>query len=212
MNSTVVALIVAILLFFAWYLWRTAHRIDKLHRKVVAAKIALEQQFQRRATACIDLAMSQLLDPASAMMLANEAYAVIDGQDSVDVSGVSGVLSISGNATGNEMALTPVSKQREIAESELSETLRQIFPDDQSIADVQAQPIGNELFQRVAAAWYRAELTRRFYNQAVTDARNARRHWYVRVFGLAGYAQLPETCELDDAVPPAIAAAATARQ
>jgi len=192
--------IILITILAAWFLWRTAHRIDKLHRKVVAAKIALDQQLQRRAEASIDLAMSQILDPASAMMLANEAYTVLDELTPLA-------------ETDYPMSLAPISKHREIAESELTECLRQIFPDEQAIAEVRSFPtvtsssqsIGYDLLYRVTSAWYRAELARRFYNQAVADARAARRHWYVRAFRLAGHARLPETCELDDALPPELA-------
>lgn len=205
MHPIIIALIVIGILLAAWYLWRTAHRIDKLHRKVVAAKISLEQQLQRRAAVSLDLAMSQLLDPASAMMLASEAYTAIDSADPIPYPNNPEPTYLEPHYT---MALTPVSKHREIAESELSECLRQIFPDAQAVTEIRRHPAGDQLMHRLAAAWYRAELTRRFYNQAVTDARAARRHWYVKIFGLAGYAQLPETCNLDDALPPPIAAAA----
>jgi len=195
MNSFWVTLIIIIVVLLAWFLWRTATRIDKLHRKVVASRISLDQQLQRRAGASIDMAVSGLLDPASAMMIANEAYNIID-----DLGPIS--------EPEDAMNLNGLGATRELEESELSACLRQIFPDNEAIAAIRSDPIGDELVYRITAAWYRAGLVRRFHNQAVADARAARRHWWVRWFHLAGYAKVPETCELDDALTPELAAAA----
>ncbi|MDR2703830.1 MAG: hypothetical protein LBB58_05765 [Cellulomonadaceae bacterium] len=186
------------LMVLGWILWKTATRIDKLHRKVVAAKISLDQQLQRRAGAAIDLAVSGLLDPASALLIANEAYAIADSLDPIGEPEFA-------------MELKGLSMARELGESELSSCLRQVFPDETAITDIRANPIGDELMYRLVSTWYRCELVRRFHNQAVADARALRRHWWVRVFHLAGHAELPETCELDDAMSPALAAAAVVR-
>ena len=49
------------------------------------------------------------------------------------------------------------------------------------------------------------QLARRFHNDAVTDVRRVRRKRVVRSFRLAGHAELPQTFEIDDDPPPALA-------
>jgi len=195
MVSVWILVVLLVLLLFGWFLWSAATRIDKLHRKVVASRISLDKQLQRRAGASIDIAVSNLLDPASAMMLANEAYDVIDDQDQIE-------------EPEHAFDLKGFTNQRELEESELSQCLRQVFPDEDAICEIRANPIGDQLVYRIASSWYRAGLVRRFHNQAVANVRAARRQWYVRFFHLAGHAALPETCEMDDAMSPALAAAA----
>ena len=51
----------------------------------------------------------------------------------------------------------------------------------------------------------RVQLARRFHNDAVTDVRRVRRKTVVRLFRLAGHADLPATVEFDDELPPASA-------
>ena len=44
-------------------------------------------------------------------------------------------------------------------------------------------------------------MARRFHNDAVIDVRRVRRKTVVRVFRLAGHAELPATIEFDDELP-----------
>ena len=44
-------------------------------------------------------------------------------------------------------------------------------------------------------------MARRFHNDAVIDVRRVRRKTVVRVFRLAGHAELPSTIEFDDELP-----------
>jgi len=195
--SEIVLLIIVVLAIAATLLWRAAQRIDKLHRKVVAYRIALDGQLIRRAGATIDLAASQLLDPASALMLADAGYQVIDSLGApVDPAAA---INIAG-----------LGMQRELDESALSANLRMVFADPETLNAVTMNPSGQHILSALASSWYRATLARRFHNQAVTHARNSRRHWWVRAFHLAGYAPLPETLELDDAMPPELLTLATA--
>ena len=64
--------------------------------------------------------------------------------------------------------------------------------------------VGDELLGTLSAAWYRAQLARRFHNEAVAQAERVRRKWWVRLFHLAGHAPMPATVELDDAAPDAL--------
>ena len=63
---------------------------------------------------------------------------------------------------------------------------------------------GAAALQRVEGAGVRVQLARRFHNDAVTDVRRVRRKPVVRVFRLAGHADLPRTVEFDDELPPAV--------
>ncbi|MGW8566599.1 hypothetical protein [Isoptericola sp. NPDC055881] len=171
-----------------WLAWVSASRLDRLHRKVVASRIALLAQLVRRAGAAVDLASSGLLDPAGAVLVADAAFAAVEDP-------------VPSGPTGAELALDGLAPGRERAESELSSTLRSALGDDESLRELRAAPDGDALVGRLAAAWYRAQLARRFHNEAVLQAQRARRTWYVRLLRLSGHAALPRTVELDDQMP-----------
>jgi hypothetical protein len=183
----VAAAALAVLLFL---LFRRATRLDRLHRKVVATRVALEGQLVRRAIAAADLAKSGLLDPASSMLVADSAYAVIDaGDDNVPASRY-------GHLTHDGLG-----PRREALESALSATVREALDDVDDVAAIRAERSGPESLDHLAGAWYRAQLARRFHNEAVGQAQRARRHWWVRLLRLAGNAPMPLTVELDDNLP-----------
>ncbi|MCK9793487.1 hypothetical protein M1843_07000 [Isoptericola sp. 4D.3] len=186
--SELALLVVVVAAVVVWLAWISASRLDRLHRKVVASRIALQAQLARRAGAAIDLASSGLLDPAGAVLVADAAFAVVE-----DV--------VPPAPPGRELALDGLGVGRERAESELSSTLRSALGDDEFLRDLRAEPPGDELVGQLAAAWYRAQLARRFHNEAVAQARRARRTWYVRLLRLSGHAALPHTVELDDQMP-----------
>ncbi|MEU4362933.1 hypothetical protein [Promicromonospora sp. NPDC023987] len=169
--------------------WRGAYRLDRLHRKVAASRIALDAQLVRRASAAVELAASGVLDPASAVLVADAAYAA---SDVGPVTSPAAALKMDG--------LGPA---RERAESGLTGTLREAMGAPESIRALRAGPAGT-VVTALAAAWYRATLARRFHNEAVAQARRVRRLWYVRLFRLAGRAPMPRTVELDDALPHAL--------
>ncbi|MEU2201368.1 hypothetical protein [Isoptericola sp. NPDC019482] len=189
MTWSELALVVLVVAAVAvWLAWISASRLDRLHRKVVASRIALQAQLARRAGAAIDLASSGLLDPAGAVLVADAAFAVVE--DAAPPP-----------APGAELALEGLGPDRERAESELSATLRSALGDDEALAELRGAPDGDELVGQLSAAWYRAQLARRFHNEAVAQARRARRTWYVRLLRLSGHAALPRTVELDDQMP-----------
>jgi hypothetical protein len=169
--------------------WRGASRLDRLHRKVAASRIALDAQLVRRASAAVELAASGALDPASAVLVADAAYAA---SDAGPVTSPAAALKMDG-----------LGPDRERAESGLTATLREAMGAPEAVRQLRAGPAG-EVVSGLAAAWYRATLARRFHNEAVAQARRVRRLWYVRLFHLNGRAPVPRTVELDDALPQAL--------
>ena len=168
------------------FAWQGASRLDRLHRKVAASRIALDAQLVRRASAAVELAATGALDPASAVLVADAAYTASDA----------------GSVTSPAAALKTdgLGAVRERAESGLTATLREALGAPEVIRTLRAGPSG-EVVEGLAAAWYRVTLARRFHNEAVAQTRRVRRLWYVRLFRLAGRAPMPRTVELDDALP-----------
>ena len=74
---------------------------------------------------------------------------------------------------------------RAYAENDLSRALSLLPPD-----------VEPDLAAELADAGERVVLARRFYNDAVRDARALRAVWFTRMFGLAGRAALPEYFEI----------------
>jgi len=198
----VLALVVAVLV--GWLLWVAASRLDRLHRKVMASRLALEAQLVRRASAAVDLSTSGELDPVTSVLVAEAAHAVLD--DDADAGRlaetVPGLVMVPGPRP--RRLLGGMAQSRALAESDLSATLRSALEDPDDVAELRATPVGHELLGYLSAAWYRAQLARRFHNEAVAQAQRVRRTWWVRVFRLAGHAPMPLTVEIDDAWPPAL--------
>ncbi|MFB8228379.1 hypothetical protein [Cellulosimicrobium sp. NPDC055967] len=200
---TVLVLVVAALV--AWVLWVAASRLDRLHRKVMASRLALDAQLVRRASAAVDLAASGELDPASSVLVAEAAHAVLDDDDDTrrladQVPGLAGGEGAD-EGTPPRRLLGGMAESRALAESDLTATLRSALEDADDVAELRSGPVGDELLGTLSAAWYRAQLARRFHNEAVAQAQRVRRKWWVRLFHLAGHAPMPATVELDDAAP-----------
>lgn len=172
---------IVILLIVAFVVWRlsaVAGRIDRLHHRIELARASLDAQLLRRARAAEALATSGLLDPASAIVLAQAASHCrnTDLEDAVE---------------------------RGIVESELSGDLREVFVDPESVAELRAVPEGEELLTDLAASCRQVTLSRRFLNDGVQAARLLRQGRWVRWFRLAGNAPRPEMFEMDDVAPSA---------
>jgi len=60
--------------FFAWYLSYSATRLDRLHHRVETSWANLDGLLQRRAAIAIEIARSEISDPASAMLLTFAAH------------------------------------------------------------------------------------------------------------------------------------------
>ena len=171
---------IAMAALIAWYLSYNAARLDRLHARVEGALNALDAQLVRRAEATLELANSGCVDPASALILAGAA------SDSLEA-----------DADADAEHLT----SREAIESDLTQALELALGQEamRNLRDDEA--VGAPVLKRVAAANQRVQLARRFHNDAVTDVRRVRRNPVVRLFRLAGHAELPQTFEIDDELP-----------
>ncbi|GAB3082558.1 MULTISPECIES: hypothetical protein [unclassified Phycicoccus] len=184
------AVAVAVLLGIAWYLSYNAARLDRLHTRAEGALSALDAQLVRRSEATLELANSGALDPASALMLAGAASEALEAHNER-------VLEedfLEGQSFG----------QREELESDLTAALMAALSAE-VVGEIRRDDnLGALALQRVEAAGVRVQLARRFHNDAVTDVRRVRRKAVVRLFRLAGHADLPRTVEFDDELPPAV--------
>ncbi|MCB7137622.1 hypothetical protein [Cellulosimicrobium marinum] len=198
--SEIAVVVVAAVALLGWLLWVAASRLDRLHRKVMASRLALDAQLVRRASAAVDLAASGELDPATSVLVAEAAHAVLD--DDADSRRLVGSVPGLGETVEPRprRLLGGMAPSRALAESDLSATLRSAFEDPDDVLELRASG-ADELLGNLAAAWYRAQLARRFHNGAVAQALRVRAKWWVRLFRVAGHAPMPATVELDDAWP-----------
>ena len=58
-----------LLLIFIWYLTFSATRLDRLHHRVETSWANLDSLLQRRAAVALEIARSEIADPASARLL-----------------------------------------------------------------------------------------------------------------------------------------------
>jgi len=198
--SETTVVVVGVLLLLAWWLWVMASRLDRLHRKVAASRSVVQAQLLRRASAAADLAAAGVLDPVSAVLVGEAAWAALaaggDAARRVDVPAELGHLV--------DTTADPSPEDRGAVESDLSATLREVLDDPDEVAAIRSEPEGADALDALAAAWYRVHLARRFHNEAVAQTQRVRRSRRVRWLRLAGHAPEPETLELDDAWPEAL--------
>ncbi|WUI03723.1 hypothetical protein OHR68_18565 [Spirillospora sp. NBC_00431] len=154
--------------------WR-ATRLDRLHVRVETARAALDAALVRRAAAALELAASRFLDPATSLVLATAAHE----------------------------ARTADSENREFAESDLSRALRAVVDQPEFVGTLTAQGegAGEAVLDELSSSAAKVAYARRFYNDAVAQARAARRKPLIRVLPLAGRAPLPDFFEIDDDPP-----------
>ena len=68
-------LLIGLLVLIAlWYLSFSAHRLDRLHHRVETSWANLDGLLQRRAAIALELAHSELADPASSLLLTAASY------------------------------------------------------------------------------------------------------------------------------------------
>lgn len=85
--------------------------------------------------------------------------------------------------------------EREVAESQLSQTLRS------TLGPVEVEVLVQPLVQSLAQACHLTQLARRLHNDAAVAAIAVRRKRVVRWLRLAGSAPMPRTVEFDDQPP-----------
>jgi hypothetical protein len=180
-DTGAIVLVVVVIVLFGLYLSWTATRLDRLHVRLDAAKVALDAQLVRRWAATSELARSGLLDVATALILATAAREAQVADEADEEDG------------------------RESAESALTRDLRAAFDDPAQVEQLRASPQGTELLDELGAAVRRVQLARRFHNESVRAVRQLREQWLVRYFRLAGRAPDKPTFEIDDEPPATLA-------
>ena len=218
--SETAVVVIVLLALVAWLLWMSASRLDRLHRKVVASRLALDSQLVRRSAAAADLAASGALDPVSSVLLAEAAHEASVADDRggrelvVAVPDLADLVALTRQDAADHRAPSRkgvsravgsgLSDDRAQAESILSATLRTVLEDPAEVDELYESPDGTALLDALAAAWYRVQLARRFHNEAVAQAQRVRSKVVVRAVRLAGHAAMPDTVELDDSWPAAL--------
>ena len=126
--SEVTLLGAALFLAPGWSVWGGASRLDRLHRKVGASRAVLDNQLVRRASLGAELAASGLLDPVSSVLVGEAAWRAL-------VAGSAGELDGAPEVEGldPEVPLGEDHLDRDLAESELSATLRAALEDPDEV-------------------------------------------------------------------------------
>lgn len=177
-------IVVAVVALILFALTSVARRLDRLHRREGASRATLESQLVHRAEAAMALTDSHLLDPAATMIVADAAWRAavsaprLVGEESPDAA-----------------------EERGLAESELTRALRAALGDAQDQEQWATDSTSAAALEHLGTAGYRAQLARRFHNDAVVQIRRIRRTPLVRIFHLAGRAPMPQTFEMDDELP-----------
>jgi hypothetical protein len=173
----VIGVVVALALLI-FYASSTAGRLDRLHRRIDTAILTLDAQALRRSAAAQELAMSGLLDPASALLVAQAAH------DAREV--------------GDDRTMIDV--QRTQLESDVTRALQAALTAE-DVEEIRADPAGAVLLEELHAACIRAQLARRFLNDGVRACRQLRSQRLVRWMRLAGRTPWPLTSDWDDELP-----------
>jgi hypothetical protein len=90
-------ILVLLVLIIGWYLSFTATRLDRLHHRVETSWANLDVLLQKRAAVALEIAHSDIADPASSMLLTAAAYQARDADirnRSAAESGLSGALGL----------------------------------------------------------------------------------------------------------------------
>jgi hypothetical protein len=178
MITDIVIVVAAALLVGVYVSWR-AGRIDRLHARVAFARAALDAALLRRSSVAFELASSGLLDPATSLLLAGAAHGARGAAQ--DGAGLGG-------------------HPTDLAESDLTRALRAAFSQPDFRSSLSGKEGVDELLAEVEAAAHQVFLARKFYNDAVSETRAARRRPLARVLRLAGKAEMPEFFEMDDSL------------
>ncbi len=214
--SEVAIIVIAVVALVVWFALVTARRLDRLHRKVVSSRLALDSQLLRRASATHELASSAVLDPVSSVLLAETSKAVMgtdaDGDQELltAVPDLSELVVAHRQRTASEPAPrlavlqaldAGLGAEREVRESALTAVVEEILESPEDTAGLYQDPYAAELLEAISGAWYRVQIARRFHNESVLQAQRVRSKRWIRLFRIAGYAPMPHTVEFDDGWP-----------
>lgn len=164
---------IAVVAVVAWYLSFTATRLDRMHHRVETSGASLDAALQRRASVAMEFANAHLLDPAQSMILAAAAHDAREAHES----------------------------QRVNAESDLTYALLSVFDDEESVAALRENPLGEDLIAEMGEANRRLEFAVASFNDAVESARIVRSKPIVKLLRLAGHAQLSQPFTIAVQVP-----------
>jgi len=163
-----------------WYLSHQAGRLDRLHHRIEVTTASLDGHLGRRAGIVSELANSPVVDPVTSAVLAQAAH--------------------------DALAVEPHELiERVDLETELTEVLLASLDEPDEIAEWRQDAATAQLLDELAIACGRVYLSHTFHTEAVNDCLNIRTQWFVRIFCLAGYAQLPSVLRLDTRIPSTIA-------
>ena len=120
MSEFVVALF--LIAFFAWYLSYSATRLDRLHHRVETSWANLDGLLQRRAAIAIEIARSDISDPASSLLLtfaahqAREASVRDRSQAETGLTGALGILIESSTSNSGPVEQDLIRELKELTE------------------------------------------------------------------------------------------------
>jgi hypothetical protein len=120
MSKFVIALF--LMAFFAWYLSYSATRLDRLHHRVETSWANLDGLLQRRAAIAIEIARSEISDPASSLLLtfaahqAREASVRDRSQAETGLTGALGILIESSTSISGPIEQDLIRELKELTE------------------------------------------------------------------------------------------------
>ena len=120
MSKFVIALF--LIAFFAWYLSYSATRLDRLHHRVETSWANLDGLLQRRAAIAIEIARSDISDPASSLLLtfaahqAREASVRDRSQAETGLTGALGILIESSTSISGPIEQDLIRELKELTE------------------------------------------------------------------------------------------------
>ena len=120
MSEFVIALF--LFAFFAWYLSYSATRLDRLHHRVETSWANLDGLLQRRAAIAIEIARSDISDPASSLLLtfaahqAREASVRDRSQAETGLTGALGILIESSTSISGPIEQDLIRELKELTE------------------------------------------------------------------------------------------------
>ena len=120
MSKFVIALF--LISFFAWYLSYLATRLDRLHHRVETSWANLDGLLQRRAAIAIEIARSDISDPASSLLLtfaahqAREASVRDRSQAETGLTGALGILIESSTSISGPIEQDLIRELKELTE------------------------------------------------------------------------------------------------
>ncbi len=173
MTWTYIVIAAFVLLLFGVYVSWRAGRLDRMHNRVEAARTALDLAMVRRSAVAYELASSELLDPATSLLLASAVRRAKEA----------------GQA------------ERDLAESDLTRALRATFGQPGFRSELEGRDGAKELLDELDAAAHQVFIARKFHNDVAARTMDARRRPLARVFRLAGSAPPPEFFEIEDSFP-----------